>query len=129
MRDQIKYGEQSWDYTYLTKIEIVDPCLNTKIKGDSKIADFEYEITAPLLRKSFLKMTDSFGDTITKTFPNACGAITYIARNADTEEVYGWAKISDNNSTHMYLDIETEYESLIAEYNMKIVGSMTKYPK
>ena len=33
LRDKITYQQQSWEYVYMTSINVVDPCLNTMLNS------------------------------------------------------------------------------------------------
>lgn len=130
LSNKITLGAQSWTYTFITSIYVVDPCLNTVIKSDATVVpDIKYELTKPVLLTSFKIMTDSFADSVATTYPSACGPINYIVRNAKTQETYSWAYVYTlTDPTMKAIAVQTNTTDLIGNYTMELVGSMYLYP-
>jgi len=129
LRNQIKYQAQVWDYTFITNIYIVDPCLNTQMNSTATIiSGITYELSRPLLLKSFKVMTDTFADSVKSLYSNACGLVNYVLVNKSTGAAYQWAKIIDTTDpTTKAVAVYSNSTDIIGNYEMNLIGTLNNY--
>lgn len=46
-------------------------------------------------------MTDTFGNSVKASYPNACGVIEYVLRDTVTKNVPTWAQVIDSTDVNV----------------------------
>lgn len=130
LRDKITYQQQSWEYVYMTSINVVDPCLNTMLNSTyTKINNFEYQVTKNLQRNSFFAISDTFAYKLKNLYPNACGPVDYVIKNKENGAIPSWTYvINGENDDTKYIATQTNNTQFIGNYTMVLTASLKNYP-
>jgi len=74
-------------------------------------------------------MSDSFGNSVKATYPNACGVIDYVLRDTVTNNVPTWAQVIDSTDINVkFIAVQTNFTDYIGNYTMSLTGTMKNYP-
>ena len=81
------------------------------------------------MRVPFNVMSDSFGNSVKATYPNACGVIDYVLRDTVTNNVPTWAQVIDSTDINVkFIAVQTNFTDYIGNYTMSLTGTMKNYP-